>query len=66
MLLWELNALLSEQTLSRKILRRVVLLSWAQEVWSSNLHAPTKSLQNVSGPAPDCTRSTAVTFVVTH
>jgi hypothetical protein len=36
-----LNALLSEQTLNRKILRRIVLLSWAQEVWSSNLHAPT-------------------------
>jgi hypothetical protein len=37
MLLWKLNALLSEQTLSRKILRRLVLLSSNQRVGSSNL-----------------------------
>ncbi len=34
---WELNALLSEQTLSRMILRRVALLSSNQRVGSSNL-----------------------------
>jgi hypothetical protein len=37
MLVWELNALLSDQTLSCKILRRVVLLASNQRVGSSNL-----------------------------
>ena len=36
MLFWELNALLSDQTLSRKILRRIVLLSSKQRVGGSN------------------------------
>jgi hypothetical protein len=36
-LVWQLNALLSEQVLNRKILRRIVLLSSNQRVGSSNL-----------------------------
>ncbi len=37
MLFSEVNTLLSDQTLSRKILRRIVLLSSNQRVGSSNL-----------------------------
>jgi hypothetical protein len=35
--------LFSKQTLKRKDFQEIVRLTWAQEVWSSNLHAPTKS-----------------------
>jgi hypothetical protein len=37
--------LFSKQTLERKDFQEIVRLTWAQEVPSSNLGAPTKSLQ---------------------
>jgi hypothetical protein len=40
-LLLGLNALSSKPLSSRNTLREVELMSGAQEVWSSNLHAPT-------------------------
>src|SRR5580698_7634633 len=50
-MLWELNALSSEAQLSRNMLREVGLMSWAQEVWSSNLHAPTTHSWRLAGPS---------------
>ena len=36
-----LTHLFSKLILKRKDFQEIVLLTWAQEVWSSNLHAPT-------------------------
>ena len=38
-----LTHLFSKLRLKRKDFQEIVRLTWAQEVWSSNLHAPTKS-----------------------
>jgi hypothetical protein len=37
-----LTRLFSKQRLKRKDFQEIARLAWAQEVWSSNLHAPTK------------------------
>jgi len=36
-----LTLLFSKQRLKRKDFQEIARLTWAQEVWSSNLHAPT-------------------------
>src|SRR5215472_14968617 len=47
-ILWlRLNRVFSVEGLKGNRLRWLELLPWAQEVWSSNLHAPTKSLKEI-------------------
>ena len=41
-----LTRLFSKLRLERKDFQEILRLSWAQEVWSSNLHAPTNLLNH--------------------
>jgi hypothetical protein len=44
-----LTRLLSKQRLKRKDFQQIAHLPWAQEVWSSNLHAPTNLILRLTG-----------------
>src|SRR5580692_8691447 len=46
-----LTLLFSKPRLKRKDFREIARLAWAQEVWSSNLHAPTNFLNRIIGLA---------------